>query len=279
MSEPLSSSPEPHASSIMNWAFPLRMKMGQKFMYDSVRMIVKVSPWSLIKGPCEEQELEALLFVASHTTIPCPKIYRTYRRSNGLFIEMEFIQGTNLETAWEAGVPEATKQNVGDSIRGFVEQLRALEPPKDFAVGSSQGRQLKDGRISFNPIPSFKTIAEFHSFLESGLSPSESSELNEKHGDCQQVYRTYFSHADICARNFILKDDGSLVWIDWEFAGWWPEYWEYTKCYFAVFKELPGWLELMEQSLPVYSAELKKERALWRLPKPPNGLPPGVVAD
>ena len=271
MSQYLSAPPEPRAGLIMSWIFPFRIQMGQKFMYDSVRMVVRVSPWALIKGPCEEQELEALLYVTSHTTIPCPKIYRTYRRSNGLFIEMEYIPGTNLETAWDAGLTETTKQEIGNNIRGFVEQLRALEPPKDVAVGSPYGRQLKDGRISFNPIPSFETISSFHAFLESGLSQAQVLELKRTHGERVQVYRTFFSHADVCARNFILKDDGSLVWIDWEFAGWWPEYWEYTKSHFAVFKELPGWLEMIEKSLPVYTAELERERSLWQLPRPPNG--------
>lgn len=74
---------------------------------------------------------------------------------------------------------------------------------------------------------------------------------------------TFFGLEIDAPRNFILKNDGSLVLIDWEFAGWWAEYWKYTKCHFAVFREHRGWLELIEDNIPIYRAELETDRTCW----------------
>lgn len=203
-----------------------------------------------------------MLFVAAHTTIPCPKVYRTYRRNDGLFIEMEFIPGTNLEEAWDAGLPETTRQRICETVRGYVEQLRSLKAPSDFAVGSVSGGPVKGSYLSPSIQPPFGRISHFLSIFTVDMSESEVDALNRRVGFTKRTYRSKFSHADICPRNFILQDNGNLVLIDWELAGWWPEFWEYTKAHFAVFKEHPGWLDLIEKAVPVYSVELEKYRIL-----------------
>jgi thiamine kinase-like enzyme len=38
-----------------------------------------------------------------------------------------------------------------------------------------------------------------------------------------------FTHADLSLRNIIIKDDKIQGTVDWEFSGWYPEYWEYVK--------------------------------------------------
>jgi hypothetical protein len=47
-------------------------------------------------------------------------------------------------------------------------------------------------------------------------------------------YRTSFSRADLCTRNIIVRDGKIAAMVDWQFAGWYPEYWEYTKAHFGL---------------------------------------------
>lgn len=37
-----------------------------------------------------------------------------------------------------------------------------------------------------------------------------------------------FTHGDIAARNIIVRDRKIVAILDWEFAGWYPEYWDYV---------------------------------------------------
>jgi thiamine kinase-like enzyme len=37
-----------------------------------------------------------------------------------------------------------------------------------------------------------------------------------------------FTHNDFQRKNIMVQDDSGLVIIDWEFASWYPMYWEYS---------------------------------------------------
>ena len=38
-----------------------------------------------------------------------------------------------------------------------------------------------------------------------------------------------FSHGDLNLHNIVVKDGDIVALLDWECAGWYPEYWEYIK--------------------------------------------------
>jgi thiamine kinase-like enzyme len=40
-----------------------------------------------------------------------------------------------------------------------------------------------------------------------------------------------FTHADLRPVNIIIKDGHVAAIIDWELAGWYPEYWEFVKAF------------------------------------------------
>lgn len=76
---------------------PLRIRLwvGRKLFGTFGRCGVRVSPGRITKGPCDEIELEAMEYVAKHTSVPIPKIFRTYRYLGRLYIEMEFVGGVD----------------------------------------------------------------------------------------------------------------------------------------------------------------------------------------
>lgn len=51
--------------------------------------------------------------------------------------------------------------------------------------------------------------------------------------------------------------------IDWAFAGWYPEYWEFIKAHYNWFP-LEDWYTALYDAIPQYDAELVAERALWK---------------
>jgi hypothetical protein len=114
-----------------------------------------------------------------------------------------------------------------------IKQLRLLEPPQRGAVASAEFKQCLDYRIGYTPIGPFLNHEEFHSFLR-GHVPLESCTkvYGESVTRCHtRQYRTSFSHADLFPRNTIVRDGKNVAIIDWQFAGWYPEYWEYIKAH------------------------------------------------
>ncbi len=61
----------------------------------------------------------------------------------------------------------------------------------------------------------------------------------------------------------MVRDGRITAIVDWGFAGWYPEYWEYTKIHFDAFVR-PAWYKGVKEAIPRYDAELEAERSLWR---------------
>lgn len=54
-------------------------------------------------------------------------------------------------------------------------------------------------------------------------------------------------HCDLAPRNIIVNDGIIAGIIDWEMAGWLPEYWEYFQVYFSNFHRVPEFGELFKE--------------------------------
>ncbi|KAL4946372.1 hypothetical protein BDV06DRAFT_136956 [Aspergillus oleicola] len=260
--------PRKKSNTIASLLLPIRLCIGRRLFGTVSRHGVKVSRRRLIKGPCDESELAAMEYVAKHTSIPIPKVYNSFRHADRIYIEMEFVRGTDLQAAWLHGLltPEQ-KQQLLTEISGYIDQMRSLKPPHPEAVGSASpvvGKCL-DHRIGSWPFGPFQKHEEFHSFLRRNLALEYSTaSFGQEVTDCHsRQYRSCFTHADICARNIIIENGKVAAIIDWETAGWYPEYWEYTKAHF-VRLEMSDWYEGLESLLHRYDDELKAERALWR---------------
>ncbi|PGH00060.1 hypothetical protein AJ79_08331 [Helicocarpus griseus UAMH5409] len=209
--------------------------------------LVRVGWNHVIKGPCHPPELEALLYVTEHTTIPVPRVRYTYNGPGGIYISMDYIKGTNLETLWMLGLLKPGEQNaIVNDMAAILSQLRALRPPKEGIVASTQGGPILDYRI-------VKLFGE---------------EVAICH---RNSYRTYFSHADLAPRNIIICNGRIVGVVDWATAGWYPEYWDLTKAYFTSFK-VPEWYERLNLKLPSYSSELMAEKILWTLYDKPGNV-------
>lgn len=53
---------------------------------------------------------------------------------------------------------------------------------------------------------------------------------------------------------------------DWEFAGYYPEYWDYTKAFFEGFRWCLRYHDLVHKAFEAfgdYSKELETERTAW----------------
>lgn len=187
-------------------------------------------------GPFQHlSDAGAMQFIASNTSIPVPKVYCAFERKGITYIVMSYIAGSPIGQNWEQR-PEASKTRLLKQLKTYVEDMRSLKPPRSGVVEGVDGgklydMRLQDGLKGFGP---FDSIRDFHSFLRGGITafPEQISEVNElvkKHEVAR--FSTCFTHGDLNSMNILVKGDDIVGIIDWDTAGWYPEYWEYTTAY------------------------------------------------
>lgn len=249
--------------------FRLRLWLGNLLFRPVGPKTVRVSWNRIIKGPCDPPEIEALQYVASHTTIPVPRIYAIHTESNGyIYLEMSYVHGDALDTAW-AGLSPEERNSIFADIKQYLSSLRELPPPAQDIVCSALQNPAYDCRIGFRffgPMNQhdFHSLARKHLLMED-VEVCLGREVATTH---TSRYRTCFTHADLAPRNIIIRRGRVAAIIDWGFAGWYPEYWEFTKAHYNYFSG-EDWEEYLRVALPSYETELTAERTLWRmLPEP-----------
>lgn len=73
-----------------------------------------------------------------------------------------------------------------------------------------------------------------------------------------------FTHGDLNPSNIMVSGNQAVSIIDWEFAGWYPYYWEYTSSWYGNLTRL-AWQDIIPKFLEPYPEELKMEitRQKW----------------
>ncbi|MBE3050353.1 phosphotransferase, partial [Candidatus Bathyarchaeota archaeon] len=114
---------------------------------------------------------------------------------------MEYIPGQNLDKVWD-GLDRAGRDDVVAQLRGYFDELRSLPSPGHYCGVWGQAVN-----------PRLNSIIEGISRrLHAELSPSD--------------LRPVLTHAHLIRNNIRIRDDGTVVLIDWESAGWYPSYLE-----------------------------------------------------
>lgn len=167
---------------------------------------------------------------------------------------------------------DAEIKSVVKQLSGYLKQLRRLEKdaggdaPAIGGVGATPGY---DSRIASIPFGPFATVADFHTYLRLRMPIEDWADIPEVmavHGKPEGAYKMKLTHGDIAPRNIRVKHGRIVGIIDWEFSGWYPEYWEYTRMFFPG--EWPGlkrWYNAIEEEDDIgkYKTERKGEEVIW----------------
>ncbi|KAK5175653.1 uncharacterized protein LTR77_000792 [Saxophila tyrrhenica] len=147
-------------------------------------------------------EAHALKF-GRELQMPVPVVHETRSlREGGIEICMDFIPGQPLEDIWPTMSAEQ-KTSIALQLRQIVTTMRSRYRPSNLALELAEA----DQRWIATP-PAIRT--------------SISRSLRTDH-------RVVFTHGDLNPRNIIVENGTIKALLDWEFAGWYPEYWEYVK--------------------------------------------------
>lgn len=203
----------------------------------------------------ERNEVEAMDLVSTHTSIPSPKVITTkIGLSNGI-IDMTLMPGSSLEKRWDE-MNEDTKESVCRQLWTMISQIRDIPRPPELVDGSFQC--MVDGSPT-------------RSLLLEDLDPGSPQPLMSGSDIRDRIYQRYlyfggrlykdqlpdmlpradcsvFTHGYIAPRNIMVDEEGLVTGIvDWETAGWYPDYWEYAQIMRPAVKcaDWSAWMEKM----------------------------------
>lgn len=190
------------------------------------------------------KESASIAFVQVNTGIPVPKVYRTWTEdTNGHtfgYIEMEKVPGVQLEQAW-CQMSLAARSTATAEFTDHVKQLRAIPQSEPVGwIGACDGSGTFDCRLSHKAIEEvdpFASEQDFNAFISRNLVRNGTDNYKEQFLPVLKTYehKIVFTHGDLSSLHiFVDVQSGHILGIiDWEMAGWMPEYWEYLKALYS----------------------------------------------
>jgi serine/threonine protein kinase len=183
-------------------------------------------------------EADSLSFVSQHTALPVPKVLGTYTHKDTFYIVMTRIRGQQLSEL----LPNMSANEIDaitDDLKRMINEMRGLQImdfEKESFIGSIGCQPCADtmfraGHESKGP---FKNVDEMHDNIlqrynnrwSRGTIWTEYTRRMYKENAGRAIV---FTHGDLSPGNIMVESGRISGIIDWEQAGWYPEYWEYVK--------------------------------------------------
>ena len=210
-----------------------------------------------------QRELDAIEFVQRYTTLPVPRIIDSQlneESSESTWILMERISGVQLGEAWPS-LDQVGRARVASELKGYLKELHSLRPPVAGWIGSCTGGPAYDHRIdNLTTCGPFASVAEFDDYLVAPIKKCPRPEWVTKYRQrlCDER-DTIYIHADLSRENILVNPStgGMKGIIDWEMAGFWPDWWEYRKAMQGARER--WWAELVFQVMSQYEAETEAD--------------------
>ncbi|KAI9682366.1 MAG: hypothetical protein M1817_000420 [Caeruleum heppii] len=183
-------------------------------------------------GPLRHlSEASTMRFVSQHTSIPVPRVHCAFTHRGWTYIVMERVHGEVVGKGWINRTADS-KAKIHAQLKQLIREMRSISPPAA-GVFNVDGGSLFDTRL---PGPSlrfgpFASIADFHRHLRRGIEfhPNLDQEIVKLINLHDRPWPPpVFTHGDLSSLNILVREDTIVGLIDWETAGWFPPYWEYT---------------------------------------------------
>ncbi|RDB18648.1 hypothetical protein Hypma_014700 [Hypsizygus marmoreus] len=224
-------------------------------LYEAMgRKVIKISATLVAKCGASAAEVHNMNFVRAHTDIPVPCTYLLFDTGHRSYAVMEYLDGDTLEVQWDS-LEETRRTSVVEQLGGYLCQLRALENPSS-VPGPVDGGPCCGRWFGLFDAGPFAT----HEDLVAWLNRKRDARRNNTHEPfTTEGYRLVFTHQDLAPRNMILDKSGRLWLLDWEFAGWYPSYFEYA-CVMSSVLPIPK--DLLRGLLPYLGPYEREYRSL-----------------
>jgi Phosphotransferase enzyme family len=217
-------------------------------------------------------EGETMLFLNQSTTIPLPRVYAFFYDSDTKhnYIIMERICGEPLASAWPQ-MTDHEKETTTTALQVFFEKMRKLKSPGGYCRLNQHGLpghifrpadslEERSGRFDSESDLNDALLAKY---VESGLPKFKAEFYSQIFKRVFRDHEPTFTHADFQRKNIMIQRSSGanqsaetrenskleVVVIDWENAGWYPSYWEYTIAIFTCGTFSDDWFRWVNKML------------------------------
>jgi serine/threonine protein kinase len=234
--------------------------VGKRVVGIGSHFIVKYGPQvDLVEG-------QTMILIKHETSLSVPKVYALFQDTEGInnYIIMERVKGDVLNVKWPSLSP-AQKQAVASQLKASFEELRKLPSPGGYC---RLGRMpLRDDIFAIgnahpgSVVGPFDIEAEFTDALIKQYADSDylAAKPDYYRRSLPTIFKDHpptFTHGDIQKKNILIDPNSEhITIIDWEFAGWWPSYWEYTQAIYGCMLWEDDWNYYIDSSLDAYRNE------------------------
>lgn len=197
--------------------------------------VVKIGSTSL-----NPEGITNLHYINSHLPqIPSPKFLGSLMSRQRIYVFMSRGKGTTLEELWPQ-LQVADKQSVQKQLNDIFRVLRATQLRPDDnprKIGGFMSGLCQDMRRWPRSCEDLSTEAEFNDFLcrHENTRRTQTPWIKMIRSFMKNDHKLVMTHGDLHPRNIMVdweegrKDIKITSILDWEMAGWYPEYWEFVK--------------------------------------------------
>lgn len=244
----------------------LLRSVGRKlYGTESVHWVQRL-PFGLYIKECinaPQNEPNALKLVEKYTTVPAPRVVDVGQYDGKTYLILSRLPGQQLGDVTHL-MSYDERNTFADDLAACVSQLRKIPNNTPYKFGDTLGGPMVDHRIPGGRGGPFNTESDFNNHLTSHLDCTISEALGGQ-VTVLQDHHSCFTHSDFHASNLLVENGRLSGIVDWECAGYKPEYWEYTKAIYGS-----NWKPIQQAIFNrtfgnEYNAELELERKLWKL--------------
>ncbi|KAL4801823.1 kinase-like domain-containing protein [Aspergillus unguis] len=224
-------------------------------------------PFGLYMKQCNrapENEPNVLRLIEKHTNIPAPRLVDIFKMNGVTNIIMTRLPGVPVDEVYHLmSYPE--REQFAKDLMACVQQLRKLPNKTPYTICNSLGGPITDHRLPDGIAGPFNTEADFNNCLASDLDCSFARIVEVKNLAVREHKHFPFTHSDLHPTNLLVERARLSGIVDWESAGFKPEYWEFTKCFYGIGAK-SDINDLYWQTFGrEYESELEVEKQLWYL--------------
>ncbi|PGG96857.1 hypothetical protein AJ79_09419 [Helicocarpus griseus UAMH5409] len=127
---------------------------------------------------------------------------------------MVYMPGETLDKAW-TGLTSDQKASTCRQIAEYLAQVRQL---KGKGIEAVDGAPVRLGYYQSRCGGPFTSEKKFNDIL-----------ARDSHQRPAENHAIHFAHGDLSPRNILVNKEGRITAVlGWEWAGWFPEYWDIT---------------------------------------------------
>ncbi|EEP82714.1 predicted protein [Uncinocarpus reesii 1704] len=238
---------------------------------------IKFLPFGLVlksSHRVSKSEANALHLVEKYTSINAPRLINatvvndTDLRINNHpvhnYLLMTRVPGDDLSDVFYRMTYEERAQFAKD-LGKCISEYRQIPSSHNtnHEICDTLGGAFRDNRMGGGLHGPFDSKIDFLNYLSPGRLAALRDELPLS-ALYRNNHRIVFSHSDLHRTNIKVRGGRLVGIIDWEAAGFKPEYWEYTRAVWPYFGDRRVEKEMALAFEKSYAEELEAEKLLWR---------------